>query len=377
MFKRVVILGITGSIGDSSCEVIRKNQDKFQIVLASAHNNWDKMKRLQEEFSIQNVVMTGKKELNIQADYNLYHGEEELLKLLADIDYDIVINAITGSAGLKSTYTILKRGKKLALANKESLIMAGHLMSQFTKDNPILPVDSEHSAIFQCIDSHKKEEIDKILITASGGSFRDRPLDTFGSITIADTLKHPTWSMGAKVTIDSATMFNKGLEVIEAHWLFDMPYEQIEAIIHPQSIIHSMVKYRDGSHIAQISNPSMQIPIMYALSYPKHIDFDNVKTDFLNMPPLTFREIEKARYPLFYLALDVAKKGGILPTVMNAANEACIYHFLRGEIEFTDFNPIISHIVGSADQIVNPDIETIIEINKRSYVEASKYCLRN
>ncbi len=367
--KKVVILGITGSIGDSTCEVIRQNRDKFEIVLASSHRNFPKMMELQEEFSISHVVVTGDGFSARKDDYGcqIYLGQASLLALLEDLDYDIVINAISGSAGLRSTITVLERGKKLALANKESLVMAGHLIQKYTKDNPILPVDSEHSAIFQALGNHSTEEVKELIITASGGSFRDRKLDTFNSITLEDTLKHPTWNMGAKVTIDSATMMNKGLEVIEAHWLFNMPYSKIKAIIHPQSIIHSLVKFKDGSLLAQMSKPSMQIPILYALTHPKHIEFNNVETDLLKIGELTFREIEAKRYPLFFLALEVGEEAGIMPTIMNSANEACIKLFTDGIIAFKDFYTIISETLLASKQVVNPSLDEIIEINENIY----------
>jgi 1-deoxy-D-xylulose-5-phosphate reductoisomerase len=367
--KKVVILGITGSIGDSTCEVIRQNRDKFEIVLASSHRNFPKMMELQEEFSIGHVVVTGNGFYARKDDYGcqIYLGQASLLALLEDLDYDIVINAISGSAGLRSTITVLERGKKLALANKESLVMAGHLIQKYTKDNPILPVDSEHSAIFQALGNHSTEEVKELIITASGGSFRDRKLDTFNSITLEDTLKHPTWNMGAKVTIDSATMMNKGLEVIEAHWLFNMPYSKIKAIIHPQSIIHSLVKFKDGSLLAQMSKPSMQIPILYALTHPKHIEFNNVETDLLKLGELTFREIEAKRYPLFFLALEVGEEAGIMPTIMNSANEACIKLFTDGIIAFKDFYTIISETLLASKQVVNPSLDEIIEINENIY----------
>lgn len=250
--------------------------------------------------------------------------------------------------------------------------MAGHLIEKYTKHNPILPVDSEHSAIFQALGNHSIQEVSQLIITASGGSFRDRNLNTFSSITIADTLKHPTWNMGAKVTIDSATMMNKGLEVIEAHWLFNMPFAKIKAIIHPQSIIHSLVKFNDGSLLAQMSSPSMQIPILYALSHPVHIPFSNVETDLLKIPALTFKEIEPKRYPLFFLALEVGEEGGIMPTVMNSVNEACISLFLQNKIAFTDFYRIISETLLATKQINNPDLETIIKVNKMIYEKTMK-----
>lgn len=367
--KKLVILGITGSIGDSSCEVIRQNKDKFQIVLASSHNNFSKLMQLQNEFNIPQVVVTNQTYVypTDTPKCSVYQGEKSLLDLLKDLDYDIVINAISGSAGLKSTITVLKRGKKLALANKESLVMAGHLIQDYTLHNPILPIDSEHSAIFQALGNHSIDEVKELIITASGGSFRDRKLDTFNTITLEDTLKHPTWDMGAKVTIDSASMMNKGLEIIEAHWLFNIPFNRIKAIIHPQSIIHSLVKFKDGSLLAQMSNPSMQIPILYALTHPEHIEFNNVETDLLTIPDLTFREIEAKRYPLFFLAIEVGEEGGIMPTVMNAANEACITLFMDKKITFRDFYSIISETLLSSKQINHPSLEEIISTNERVY----------
>lgn len=366
---KIAILGITGSIGDSTCEVIRNTKDRFEIVLASAHSNFTKLRSLQTEFNIPQIVITDKDSPLNKDDFkkSLYFGEESLLHLLKESDYDIVINAITGSAGLKSTIIVLERGKKLALANKESLVMAGHLIQKYTKDNPILPIDSEHSAIFQALGNHSPSEVKELIITASGGSFRDRKLDTFNTITLEDTLKHPTWNMGAKVTIDSATMMNKGLEVIEAHWLFNMPYNKIKAIIHPQSIIHSLVRFNDGSLIAQMSSPSMQIPILYALTHPQHVEFNNVETDLLKIPALTFREIDPKRYPLFFLALEVAVDGGIMPTIMNSANEACIALFLKNLISYRDFYSIISETLLAAKQIAFPSLEEIIEVNKKVY----------
>lgn len=377
---KIAILGITGSIGDSTCEVIRKNKDRFEVVIASAHSNFSKLMAIQAEFNIPQVIVTGKGKFPAKDDYacQIYQSEESLLDLLRSADYDIVINAISGSAGLRSTIIVLEREKKLALANKESLVMAGHLIQKYTKDNPILPIDSEHSAIFQALGNHSPQEVDELIITASGGAFRDRKLDTFSTITSADTLKHPTWDMGAKVTIDSATMMNKGLEVIEAHWLFDIPYKRIKAIIHPQSIIHSLVKFKDGSLLAQMSSPSMQIPILYALTHPEHIAFDNVETDLLKLPDLTFREIDPKRYPLFFLALEVGEEGGIMPTIMNSANEACIALFLKGLIDFRDFYSIISETILVSQQIVEPSLQEIIEINETVYAGIiKKYEKRN
>ncbi len=368
---KIAVLGITGSIGDSTCQVIRSNKERFQIVFASTHQSFSKIIQLQAEFNIPHLVVTGDLPFANKEDYGcqIYSGETSLLEMLKSLDYDIVINAISGSAGLKSTIIVLERGKKLALANKESLVMAGHLIQKYSLDNPILPIDSEHSAIFQALGNHSRDEVAELIITASGGAFRDRKLDTFHTITLEDTLKHPTWNMGAKVTIDSATMMNKGLEVIEAHWLFNMPFNKIKAIIHPQSIIHSLVKFQDGSLIAQMSTPSMQLPILYALTHPQHIPFNNLETDLLKIPALTFSEIDPKRYPLFYLALEVGEEGGIMPTIMNSANEACIWLFSKKLIKFRDFYSIISETLLAYKQITTPSLDEITNTNERVFNE--------
>ncbi len=370
--KKIALLGATGSIGTSTLAVLRAHPDKFKCQLICAHNNIEKLLEIAEEFDVPNIIVTNKIKQttpSIQTDRNIYYGEAELYRILKDIDVDIVLNAIAGSAGLKSTMTALDRGLDVALANKESLVMAGHLVKDKLSQSSarILPVDSEHSAIFQCIGNIPNDEICKIILTASGGSFRDRDLNTFSSITFKDSLNHPTWSMGTKITIDSATMLNKGLEVIEAHWLFDMPYNQINALIHPQSIIHSMVEFNDGSTLAQMGFPNMQLPILYALSYPKHIQSQIAKTDFLNVGSLSFKSIEKERYPLYYFALEVGKSGGLLPTIMNAANEAAISLFQMSKIGFVDIHPLVEKYVQKTANIDNPDLETIITTNREIY----------
>ncbi len=371
--KKVVILGITGSIGDSAVQIIRAHRNDFQIVLASAHSQSHKLASLANEFQIPYVVLTNEQTQPIEFPDTtiVYHGEVELLRLLEDLDYDIVLNAICGSAGLQTTISTLIKGADLALANKESMVMSGHLVQDILKvsNSRIIPVDSEHSAVFQCIGSYPSSEIRAIHLTASGGPFRSLPLDEFDKITLQDALQHPTWNMGSKVTIDSATMMNKGLEVIEAYWLFHANYDQIDAIIHPQSIIHSMVEFCDGSILAQMSVPSMQLPILYALSYPNRIESGNVQTNLLELPHLTFEPIPKERYPLFYLACEVGRKGGLLPTIMNAANEAAGKLFLMEMIPYTRIYSIVDEAVNSADNICHPDLETILNTNQEIYTK--------
>lgn len=366
--KRIALLGATGSIGTSTLDVVQ--EQGISIAFASAHTDHAKLIDIAYKYSIPCLVLTGISDTALitklrqqNPSLSIYAGETELLSLLCGEDYDIALNAITGSAGLRSSFCIMQQGKTLALANKESLVMAGHLLTKLVKIKPILPVDSEHSAIFQCIGRHPNSEIRHLHITASGGAFRDLPLSDFANIKPQEALSHPNWSMGAKVTLDSATMFNKALEVIEAHWLFNLPYTQISAIMHPQSIIHSLVEFIDGSFLAQLSTPDMKLPILYALSYPKRVESALVKTDLTKLANLNFRKIEPQRYPLFYLGLEAANSGGLMPTVMNAAVEAASALFLSGLIGFTDISGLVKTALDNFTNIAEPDLETIIQTN--------------
>ena len=358
--RKIALLGATGSIGTSTLEVVREQSSHLSIAFASAHADYTKLCKIAKEFTIPSIILTGVEDIDqqdrIRKDnpaLRVLFGLDELLKCLEGEDYDIGLNAISGSAGLQATFAILNRGKPLALANKESLVMGGHLVQDLRAEREvqIFPVDSEHSAIFQAIGQHPSNEIRKLIITASGGSFRDLPLEQFQDITPAKALKHPNWDMGAKVTLDSSTMFNKALEVMEAHWLFGIPYEQIEAVIHPQSIIHSMVEFVDGAILAQMSTPDMKLPILYALSYPQRWQSALVQTSIPSLNDLSFAEVEKQRYPLFYLGMEVARKGGILPTVMNAAVEAAMQLFLTKRIAFTEIPAIVNDAISQAENI--------------------------
>jgi len=371
--KRLALLGATGSIGLSTLQVIREQSDKFEIVLATAHHKSRELFQIAKEFQIPRLVLTDKQiqaaNPELPTGTKVYYGEEELVRLLQGAEYDIALNAISGSAGLRSTMAILETGRDLALANKESLVMAGHLVKdlQAKHGSQILPVDSEHSAIFQAIGGLPVSEIATVHLTASGGAFRTLPLLDFDKITVEQALRHPNWDMGAKVTLDSATMFNKALEVMEAHWLFNLDWAQIKAVIHPQSVIHSMVEFVDGSFLAQMSLPDMMLPILYALSYPKRFVSKLVQTNPLELPALTFEDIDPKRYPLFFLGVEAGKKGGIMPTVVNAANEAALKLFIEKKIGFNQIVNVVDAAVQKAINIDRPDLETILAYNKQSY----------
>ncbi|RLC50121.1 MAG: 1-deoxy-D-xylulose-5-phosphate reductoisomerase [Candidatus Cloacimonadota bacterium] len=372
--KKIAVLGITGSIGLSTVEVVRNHRDKFQIVFASSNNNFQSLFTLAREFKIPQLVITNnevKPDISTPENTEVSFGAESLQEALETIDCDLILNAISGSAGLRSSIAAITRGIDLALANKESLVMAGHIIMPLlkTSQSNLIPVDSEHSAIFQAINTSPHSQVKSLIITASGGPFRTLPLDEFKNITLEQTLKHPTWDMGARITIDSATMMNKGLEVIEAHWLFEKDYSKIKAIIHPQSIIHSFVEFIDGSILAQMTFPTMRIPILYALSYPERTNSNMDKTNVFDLPELNFSDVCKARYPLFFLALEAGRSGGILPTVMNAANEAAINLFMERKISYLQINSIIQNVLQNFQNIEQPDLETIISTNKEIFAK--------
>lgn len=369
---KLALLGATGSIGSSTLEVIREHQDKLSLKLICAGTKYEKLLNIAEEFDVPLLFLNSihqpalqSKIRSMAAPRKVYFGEDELLQALGDVDYDLCLNAIGASSGLLSSHAVIQRKKSLALANKESLVMAGHILRPMWLKNKVdvLPVDSEHSAIFQAIGSHPISEIRKLHITASGGAFRTLPIKDFASITPAQALVHPNWQMGAKVTLDSATMVNKALEIMEAHWLFGIEYEDIQAIIHPPSIIHSLVEFTDGNILAQLSVPDMKLPILYALSHPQRWRSHLVQTDLLKLPHLEFFPIEKHRYPLFFLGLDAAHEGGLMPTVFNAANEAALQLFLEQKISF---NMIYDRVKKALDELKNvkePSLEEVIEAN--------------
>jgi 1-deoxy-D-xylulose-5-phosphate reductoisomerase len=371
--KKIAILGITGSIGNSTVSIVRNHPEEFTIVLASSHNNYSELFNLAAEFNIPYLVLTNKTQTDkitgLPENSKFYRGSDDLQQLIMELEIDLVLNAISGSAGLISSLTTIRSGIDLALANKESLVLAGHLIeSELSQSSSnIIPVDSEHSAIFQAISSTPIEQVRSLTLTASGGPFLNLPLKKFSNISLKDALKHPTWNMGNKVTIDSATMMNKALEVIEAHWLFKKPIAEIDAIIHPQSIIHSFVKFIDGSLLAQMSFPDMQLPILYALTYPDRLASDISETDLFSLPELTFSKIEKERFPLYFLGREIGIESGLLPAIMNAANEAAIDLFLNRKIRFVDLSKLITHTIENESNIDAPDLDTILQTNVDIY----------
>lgn len=379
--KRLSVLGSTGSIGCNTLKIVKKFPDRFQIVSLAAKNNVSLMAQQIERFKPKLAVMYDKKhaELLEQAipknrQVEILFGHEGYLKAASQNDADIVVTAVVGSAGLLPTLEAIGAGKHIALANKETLVMAGELVMKKAREYGvnIFPVDSEHSAIFQCLEGNRKADLKKILLTASGGPFLNWPESDFERITPEDALNHPTWQMGKKITIDSATLMNKGLEIIEAKWLFDVAPEQIQVVVHPQSIIHSLVSYCDGSTIAQLSKPDMTGAIAYALSYPERLEMDN---SFLNLPglgALTFSEPDLNKFPCLSLAMEACRTGGTLPAVLNAANEQAVGFFLENKIHFTQIPRFIEKVMNQHHVIPFPGLNEILESDKWARQAAEK-----
>ncbi len=337
--KRVIILGATGSIGESSFDVIRNLGEGYRITGLTCHSRVDRLLSLGREFGVTNLAVTGTEENLAGIKWS---GPEAVRNLLYETEADIVINGIAGSAGLMPSVWTLETGKDLALANKETIVIAGPLIMSLADSmkKQIIPVDSEHSAIFHLLNRTNRGELEKVVITASGGAFRSTPLEKFPELSLQDALTHPTWDMGTKITIDSATMANKGLEVIEAHYLFDLEPDRISILIHPQSSIHSLVRTVEGSYYAQISFPDMRIPIQNALTYPHITESPFGKIDFTT-GSFTFFEVDYKRYPVVPLAYEAIRQGGAYPAAFNAANEAAVAAFQREEISFVDIAPVV------------------------------------
>ena len=346
--KRICILGVTGSIGTQTVDVVKNNLEMFEVVAMSAGKNILLLEEIMNDISVEHICVQNKEDRdyleNKYPHIHFYDGEDGLMTIATLNEVDIVLNAIVGFAGLLPTMKAIEARKDIALANKETLVVAGHLICPLVKKYGVslLPVDSEHSAIFQSMNGEYHGEISKILLTASGGSFRDKSLDELKDVTVEQALKHPNWSMGAKITIDSATMFNKGLEVIEAKWLFNVDYDQIEVLIHPESIVHSMVEYQDTSVIAQMGSPDMRLPIQYALTYPHRSPLVGGKRLSLSeVGSLHFYKPDFKRFKALRLAYDAGKRGGSLPCVLNAANEQANSLFLNKKIKFLDIERLV------------------------------------
>ena len=373
--KKIVLLGATGSIGTQTIDVIKKHPDLFELVAISVGKNIALLKDILNTIDIKYICTTEKHpELSLAYPNSVFYDGEAGLKKLASLNnYDLLINALVGFVGLKPTMLAIANHKDIALANKESLVVAGKFIreARFKSGVKIFPLDSEHSAIFQALQGNDIKEVNKLIITASGGSFRDKTRAELTNVTLNDALKHPNWLMGAKITIDSATMMNKGFEVIEAHWLFDIAYDDIEVVLHKQSIVHSMVEYKDFSIIAQMGNADMRIPIQYALSYPNRLRLQGTKPlSFKDCLQLDFEPIDFERFPLLKLAYEVGKKDGNLPAIMNAANEIANEAFREGKISFLDIEKYIFEAVNAADYISNASIQEVYQANTwaRKYV---------
>ncbi len=378
--KKILLLGSTGSIGVNALRVIADNPDMFKPVVLTANSNIDVLEQQIKQFSPQIVVVRNPakaKELRtrITNGTTVLEGEEGLLEVTQSADYDILLSSLVGFAGLKPTINAIKRSKRIALANKETLVAAGEYVMALAKQykSEILPVDSEHSAIFQCLVGEKQKEIEKIILTASGGPFLNNTLEDLQSVSVEDALNHPNWKMGTKITIDSSTMMNKGLEVIEAKWLFDVPVSKIDVIIHPQSVIHSMVEFVDNSIKAQLSLPDMKIPIQYAFTYPDRTNAEYVKTDFRKLGELAFVEPDMQKFRCLSLAFQSLEQGGVHSCILNAANEIAVDSFLKGKIKYLDIANVADAALNNFECKTNVELETIFEFDTLTRKFAANY----
>ena len=372
--KNIAILGSTGSIGTQTLDVARKNED-LRVVAVSAGKSVEKLEEQIREFHpILAAVWDEKAARDLKTriadtDTKVVSGMEGLLELASMPESDILVTAIVGMIGIRPTMEGIRAGKDIALANKETLVTAGHLIMPMAREYgvSILPVDSEHSAIFQAIHGEENKEIHKLLITASGGPFRGRTTEELRNVTVADTLKHPNWVMGRKITVDSATLVNKGLEVMEARWLFDMDLDHIQVVVQPQSIIHSMVEFKDGAIMAQLGTPDMRLPIQYALYYPHRRYLDGDRLDFTKLHEITFEVPDMDTFRGLPMAIQASREGGSMPTVFNAANELAVKKFLEEKIGFLDIYEIIAQSMERHKKIEHPDLDEILSVEQDTY----------
>jgi len=380
--KKISILGSTGSIGTQALEIITQFPKEFKVIGLTTNTKIEILEKQIKAFNPEAVaVMDGEKAdlLKKKVDINVFAGLDGIKKIASLENSDTVVSSLLGSIGVEPTLEAIKKKKNIALANKETLVTAGQIVMKEAKKNDIsiMPIDSEHSAIFQCLVGEDISNVNKIILTCSGGAFKNYTKDQLEKATAKDALKHPTWNMGAKITIDSATLMNKGFEVIEAHWLYNMPYEKIEVIMHPQSIIHSMVEFKDTSIKAQLGYPDMRIPIQYALTYPKRLKNALPNLDFFKNNNLTFKEINHDLFPCLSYAYEAGKTSGTLPAVMNAANEVAVASFLQDKIKFLDIPKLIKRLIDEHKLIKNPDIDEILEVDKSTKEKAKKIIENN
>ena len=381
--KNIAILGSTGSIGTQALDVVRANKDKFKVEVLSAFSNITLLASQAIEFDVNTVVIQEEskyevlKSLLAHTDIKVFCGEQALADVVTYDSIHVVLTAMVGYAGLKPTISAIKAKKNIALANKETLVVAGDLITKLAEENDvhILPVDSEHSAIFQCLAGEWHNPIEKIVLTASGGPFRGKSIAELKGVTKAQALKHPNWVMGAKITIDSASLMNKGLEVIEAKWLFNLNPHQIEVIVHPQSIVHSIVQFTDGSMKAQMGLPDMKLPIQYALAYPQRIVSDFPRFDFLSYPTLTFEQADTKTFRNLGLAYKALDKGGNMACILNAANEVAVDAFLNDRIGFLEMSDLLENCMEKITYIANPNYEEYVNTDKETRIFAQNIVL--
>ena len=377
--RRIAILGSTGSIGRQALDVIRQHRDLFEVELLTANNSTDLLIQQAIEFDANAVVICNEDRYGEVRDaldphfIKVFAGMQSVCDLVTGDNIDIVLTSMVGFSGLSSTVAAVKAGKTIALANKETLVAAGRIVMDLAArhGSRILPVDSEHSAIFQCLMGSAGADIEKIHLTASGGPFRTWTKEQIAVATREQALNHPNWSMGSKITIDSATMMNKGLEIIEARWLFGTPGDRIQVVIHPESIIHSMIEYADGSVIAQMGHPDMREAIQFAFSYPHRLPLDNRKLNFAELGKMSFFAPDQEKFPALGLAYESLEKGGNMACIMNAANEAAVAAFLQERIGFYDITDVVHETMAGADFVADPDLETIFRTNEESLIRAN------
>ena len=375
--KRVILLGSSGSIGESTCKVARALPDKMKIVGLGVAKSTERLLEQAKEFGVKALAVSDpqaaeKVKSKLPAGAKFFPGAEGLARMVEETDADMVLVAIVGTAGLAPALAALRSGKDLAVASKEILVLAGSAVMAEAKKRKrqVLPVDSEHNAIFQCLQGANEKEVRKVILTASGGPFRQSRAAELVKVTVAQALKHPTWSMGKKITIDSATMFNKGLEMIEAHWLFGLPMKQVEVVVHPQSIVHSMVEFIDGSVLAQLSVTDMCFPIQYAVTFPERMPSGLPPLDLAKLGSLTFEAPDEKRFPALRLAREAGEAGGTLPGVFNAANEVAVEAFLAEQIPFPRIWGMVDEVMQKHTTLSSPDLEAIIEADRWARIEA-------
>ena len=377
--RRVAILGSTGSIGRQALDVIRQHRDLFEVELLTANNSSELLIAQAREFDVNSAMICNEEKYDevasaLQKDgIKVFAGMDSVCSLVGGSNIDIVLTAMVGFSGLASTVAAIKAGKAIALANKETLVAAGSLVTALAREHgvPLLPVDSEHSAIFQCLQGCGNNRISRIHLTASGGPFREWSREKIAAAGPREALRHPNWQMGSKITIDSATMMNKGLEVIEAKWLFDVEPEDIRVVVHPESIIHSMVEFADGAVIAQLGHPDMREPIQYALAYPQRLNLDNRKLDFAALGSLSFSAPDTERFPALGLAYEALRRGGNLACTMNAANEIAVAAYLREEISFYGISDIVAETMAGVEFVASPSLDDIFATNEAAKEYAS------